>query len=73
MLENRTTDEMIQIARAGGGFELDAAVRTTDELVQIARAASGKGANVTFTGLATRTTDELIQIARAGKGCVIFE
>lgn len=71
--ELRTTAELIQIANAGGGFRLDAAVRTTAELIQIALAARNSGAQVTFAGLGVRTTAELLQIATAGKGVVILE
>lgn len=69
----KTTPELVQIAAAGGGFLLDAALRPTPELVQIAAAASRTGARVTFAGLKLRTTPELVQIAAAGKGCVFLE
>ncbi|OHB39322.1 MAG: hypothetical protein A2Y09_03560 [Planctomycetes bacterium GWA2_39_15] len=71
--ELKTTMELVQIAAAGGGFRLDAAMRTTPELVQIAAAASRTGARVTFAGLKFRTTPELVQISAAGKGCVFLE
>lgn len=41
----------LQIAEAGGGFRLDAALRQTPDLMQIAAAPSGTGARVTFAGL----------------------
>ncbi|HDY7836846.1 TPA: hypothetical protein RQK39_004255 [Vibrio vulnificus] len=68
--ETRPTRELVQIAAAGGGFELNGATKPTRELVQIAAAGSTTGANLTFTGLSTRPTRELVQIASAGKGCV---
>ena len=71
--ELKPTQELVQIASAGGGFRLDAALRPTPELVQIASAASNKGSQVTFAGLKLRPTPELVQIASAGKGCVILE
>jgi len=72
MFEARRTDELIQIASAGGGFELTAAPRTTAELIQIASAAAASGAQLIFRGLGARPTAELIQIASAGKGRVVF-
>lgn len=71
MFENRTTDELVRIAMAGGGFKLGAAMRTTDDLVRIALATQGKG-RVTFEGLSMRTTDEIVRIALAGKGSIDF-
>jgi len=71
--EMRTTDDLVRIAAAGGGFRLDAAMRTTDDLVRIASAASTKGAHVVFAGLKLRTTDDLVRIAAAGKGSVFLE
>ncbi len=73
MFESKTTQELIQIASAGGGFTLAAAPRTTQELIQIASAGSRAGARLVFHGMAPRTTQELIQIGSAGKGSVSFE
>lgn len=72
MFEARTTQELVQIAAAGGGFEIRVGPRRTQELVQIAAAASQNGAKVYFRGLAARTTQELVQIAAAGRGSVVF-
>jgi hypothetical protein len=71
-MDNRTTDELVRIALAGGGFELDAARRTTDDLVRIALAAGNKPARLRLVNVMTRTTDELTRIALAGKGAVFF-
>ncbi|WP_279142618.1 hypothetical protein [Photobacterium phosphoreum] len=68
--ENRTTRELVQIAAAGGGFELNGEIKTTRELVQIAAAGANSGANLIFIGLSKLSTRELVQIAAAGKGCV---
>ena len=69
----KTTDELVKIATAGGGFVLEAGRRTTDELVKIADAAKRSGATVIFRNMAVRKTDDLARIAAAGKGRVIFE
>ncbi|NJC02695.1 hypothetical protein GGR63_002642 [Xanthomonas sp. 3272] len=71
--EHRTTDDLIRVAAAGGGFTLTATHRTTNDLIRIAAAASGKGSRLTFTGLTHRTTDDLIRISAASKGCVVLE
>jgi len=69
----KTTDELIKIAAAGGGFVLGVGRRTTDELARIAGAARRSGATVIFRNVAVRKTDDLAKIAAAGKGSVIFE
>ncbi len=68
----RSTDDLVRIALAGGGFVLDATARPTDDLVRIASAGKSKGARLVFTGLAARSTDDLVRIGIAGKGCVQF-
>jgi len=73
MFELRTTEDIIRIAAAGGGFTLRATLRPTNDLIRIAAAASSKGARITFTGLKLRPTNDIIQIASAGKGSVVFE
>lgn len=72
-LSMKTTDELIKIATAGGGFVLEAGRRTTEELVRIAGAARHSGATVIFKNMAVRKTNDLAKIAAAGKGRVIFE
>jgi hypothetical protein len=69
----KTTDELIEIARAGGGFVLEVGRRNTDELVRIAAAARKSGSTVVFRKMATRKQESLMKIAEAGKGHVIFE
>ncbi len=72
-LEHKTTDDLVRIATAGGGFRFMAGHKTTDDLVRIATAASSKGARITFTGLKHKTTDDLVRISVAGKGCIVIE
>ena len=73
MFELKPTNELVQIAAAGGGFRIKVNVKPTTDLVQIAAAASKTGAHIIFIGLKTRPQDELVQIAAAGKGCVFFD
>ncbi len=69
----KSTEELIRIAAAGGGFILEGGRRPTDELTKIAAAAKRSGATVIFRNMAVRKTEDLAKIAAAGKGCIIFE
>jgi DNA replication protein len=71
MFETRQTDDLVRIAAAGGGFELNAGSRHTDDLVRIAAAAAGRG-RITLRGLSTRHTDDIVRISAAGKGSAFF-
>jgi hypothetical protein len=70
-MRNRSTEDLIRIAGAGGGFVLDAGNRTTDDLIRIA-AATGR-APIHLRGMNHFSTDDLIKICAAGKGTVVFE
>jgi DNA replication protein len=72
-MHNRTTDDLVRIAAAGGGFLLEARNRTTDDLVRIAAAASAKRSALRLRGMNARTTDDLVRIGAASGGCVMFE
>ena len=69
----RTTDELVQIASAGGGFTLDATAHTTQGLTEIASAASTSKCTIRILKCQSITTEDLLTIAYAGKGCVIFD
>lgn len=71
--QGRSTQDLVRIAAAGGGFRLDAAERPTDDLVEIAAAASDWGVRLVFAGMTDRSTDDLVTIADAGEGFVEFE
>ena len=68
-----TTDDLVRIASAGGGFSIDATKRTTDEIVRIVAAASNRGNRMTIKNVNMKRIDELIMIASAGNGCVVFD
>ena len=72
-LKLKTVDELLTIAKAGGGFRLDCSLKSTDELCQIASAAHASGAAVIMFGINLKTTEELVKIAQASQGAVIFE
>lgn len=65
-------EDLISIATAGGGLDLDVSGRASNELMSIASAASQSGARIIFRGLGGRMISELISIAAAGKGAVQF-
>ena len=68
-----STEDLVRIASAGGGFRLDVAGRSTDDLVRIAGAASGWGVRLVFAGMTDFSADDLVRIAEAGEGTVEFE
>jgi hypothetical protein len=71
--QGMSTEDLVRIAKAGGGFRLDAAGRPTADLVKIAAAASDWGVRLVFAGMAGFSADDLVKIAGAGEGCVVFE
>jgi hypothetical protein len=72
MFEFHSTDDIVRIAGAGGGFSLDGAPRSTEELVAIAKAANKGQADIAIRGLANRPIDDILAIARAGGGFITF-
>ncbi|MGX8273020.1 hypothetical protein ACWQV9_10075 [Brevundimonas diminuta] len=71
MIGSKTTNDLIRIAHAGGGFTLEAKLRSVEDLIRIAHAAGGR-ARLVFTGMAGRSTEDLIRIGHAGQGSVEF-
>jgi hypothetical protein len=69
----RSIEELIEIARAGGGFTMDASRCTTEEVMRVAKVAGKYGAEVRISRICGKTTDDLVKIATAGKGHVFFE
>jgi hypothetical protein len=72
-IQTRSTEDLIRIAAAGGGFRLVASVRPTEDLIRIAAAASTGSARIFMSGLSMRPTEDLIRIGAAGQGCAVFE
>jgi hypothetical protein len=68
----RSTEDLMRIAAAGGGFTINGGPRSVEDLMRIAAAAGSKGARVTFTNMSHSTTEELMRIAAAGNGCIEF-
>jgi hypothetical protein len=70
-MTNRTQDELLQIARNGGGLDFKVGARSTTDLVQLVSNISEK-ATVILRGLGGRTSAELVQISKNSKGAVIL-
>lgn len=70
-MQRRSTQELCEIARAGGGITVYADTRSIDDLVLIAEAL-GHGAKLTLHGMAQRSTEDLCRVARAAPGRVTF-
>jgi hypothetical protein len=68
-----TIDQIVRIAAAGGGMNIDTQGKTVDQVVRIAAAASGKQAKLVIRNTQGYTVDQLVRVAAAGKGCVFFD
>ncbi len=71
-MENRNLEDLVRIAAAGGGFEMDATRHHTDNLVRIVAAAQQHKARIHIRNTAIVSTDNLVRIAAAGQGVVTF-
>ena len=69
----KTTTDLKDIVRLGGGVSVDASTRTTTDLKDIARLANTSGATLVIRNADTKTTTDLKDIARLAPGKVIFE
>jgi hypothetical protein len=69
----RSIEELIEIAKAGGGFSLDASRCTTEEVIRVAEVAGECGSELRISRICGKTTEDLVRIAAAGKGRVFFE
>ncbi|MDP8250676.1 hypothetical protein [Pseudochrobactrum saccharolyticum] len=69
-------ETMIEIARLGGGLDLDCSknILFPDTMVAIAKAAadSGKRPTIIFRNVPTLFPDTAIKVVTAGQGCVVF-
>jgi hypothetical protein len=71
--ETHITDDLVRIARAGGGFRLNASARKTEDLILIASAAKNGECNVVLIGMNARISEDIVKIAEAGRGHISFE
>lgn len=69
----KTTTDLKDIVRLGGGVSVDASTKTTTDLKDLARLANTSGVNLVVRNADTKTTTDLKDIARLAPGKVIFE
>ncbi len=69
----RTTNDLMRIAAAGGGMELDLGAFPVDDILRIAAAASNKpGTRLVLYNIGALALNDLLRIAAAGSGAVVF-
>lgn len=68
-----TIDQIVRIAAAGGGMNINAQGKTVDQVVRIAAAASSHQSKLVIRNTQAYTVDQLVRVAAAGKGCVFFD
>jgi DNA replication protein len=71
-MQYRDTNDLLRIAAAGGGLELEGSLRPTNDLVRIAAACAKGGGTLILRGMSLKPTEDLLRIAAASKGKVIF-
>jgi hypothetical protein len=69
----KTTTDLKDIVRLGGGINVDATTKTTTDLKEIARLANSSGATIVIRNADTKSTTDLKDIVRLAPGKVIFE
>ena len=72
MYHRFSLDDLIQIATAGGGFEIAGARFSALEIMRVATAASKSGARITIRNTPRFSLDELLRIPTTGQGAVLF-
>jgi hypothetical protein len=69
----KTTTDLKDIVRLGGGINIDASTKTTTDLKDLVRLANSSGATIVIRNASNITTTDLKDIARLAPGKVIFE
>lgn len=72
MLSNKTAQELVSIALAGGNLEVDGSRYTSGELTSVALAGQKAGSRLVIRNSNKFTAEEMSSIALAGKGRVTF-
>ena len=68
-----TVQDLVRIAAAGGGFELEAGSYAVSDLVRIAAAASAKRPLLIVKDAGGLIVSDLVRVAAAGQGAVHFQ
>ena len=69
----KTTTDLREIARLGGGLSIDATTKPTSDLKDIARLINSSNATLIIRNADVKTTTDLKDIARLASGKIIFE
>lgn len=69
----KTTTDLKDIVRLGGGLSIDATNRTSTDLKDIARLANNSGAIIIIKNTDSMTPTDLKDIARLAPSKIIFE
>jgi hypothetical protein len=67
-----SVQELVRIAAAGGGLDLDVRRLAVDDLVRIVVAASNKASRINLRNVAILSVDDMVRISVAGRGSVMF-
>jgi len=70
---SKSTNDLKEILRLGGGISIDAAIKSTADLKDMARQAKGSGATLIIRNAGIKAVTDLKDIARQAAGKVIFE
>lgn len=70
---SKSTNDLVLLANAGGGFRIKGNVKPVNDLVLIASAASRTHAKIIIENSSSLGINDLVLIANAGKGSVFFE
>lgn len=69
----KSIEDLVQIARNGGGMRISAPRYHITQLVQLAAIAADKGGQIIITDLGRLSQQDLVQIAANGKDRIIFD
>jgi len=70
---SRSTTDLKEIIRLGGGISIDANTKSTSDLKEFARQTKVSGATLTIRNAGIKSTNDLKDIARLAPGHVVFE
>jgi len=70
---SRSTADLKEIVRLGGGISLDASTKSTADLKELAMQTRVSGATLTIRNAGIKSVNDLKDIARQAPGRVIFE
>ncbi len=70
---SRSTTDLKEIIRLGGGISIDATIKSTADLKDMARQAKASGAKLVIRNAGIKSAADLKDITRQAPGNVLFE